>query len=59
MVKPLHFAEKGRRFFWDFRILKNFRDFVHSLPNYTLLFHSLFKVEFNIDHFVLGEHRER
>ncbi len=26
---------------------------------YTLLFHSLFKVEFNIDHFVLGEHRER
>ncbi len=26
---------------------------------YTLLFHSLFKVEFNIDHFVLREHRER
>ncbi len=26
---------------------------------YTLLFHSLFKVEFDIDHFVLGEHRER
>ncbi len=26
---------------------------------YTLLFHSLFKVKFNIDHFVLGEHRER
>ncbi len=25
----------------------------------TLLFHSLFKVEFGIDHFVLGEHRER
>ncbi len=26
---------------------------------YTLLFHSLFKVKFDIDHFVLGEHRER
>ncbi len=26
---------------------------------YTLLFHSLFKVEFDIDHFVLGEHWER
>ncbi len=26
---------------------------------YKLLFHSLFKVEFHIDHFVLGEHRER
>ncbi len=26
---------------------------------YKLLFHSLFKVEFDIDHFVLGEHRER
>ncbi len=26
---------------------------------YTLLFYSLFKVEFDIDHFVLGEHRER
>ncbi len=26
---------------------------------YMLLFHSLFKVEFDIDHFVLGEHRER
>ncbi len=26
---------------------------------YTLLFHSLFKVEFDMDHFVLGEHRER
>ncbi len=26
---------------------------------YTLLFHSLFKVKFNIDNFVLGEHRER
>ncbi len=26
---------------------------------YMLLFHSLFKVEFGIDHFVLGEHRER
>ncbi len=25
---------------------------------YTILFHSLFKVEFNIDHFVLGGHRE-
>ncbi len=25
---------------------------------YMLLFHSLFKVEFDIDHFVLGEHRE-
>ncbi len=23
---------------------------------YTLLFHSLFKVKFNIDYFVLGEH---
>ncbi len=28
------------------------------LPYYTLLFHSLFKVEFYIDHFVLGEHWE-
>ncbi len=26
---------------------------------YTLLLHSLFKVKFNIDYFVLGEHRER
>ncbi len=26
---------------------------------YMLLFHSLFKVEFDIDHFVLGEHWER
>ncbi len=26
---------------------------------YMLLFHSLFKVEFDVDHFVLGEHRER
>ncbi len=26
---------------------------------YKLLFHSLFKVEFDIDHFVLGEHWER
>ncbi len=26
---------------------------------YTLLFHSLFKVEFDMDHFALGEHRER
>ncbi len=26
---------------------------------YKLLFHSLFKVEFDIDHYVLGEHRER
>ncbi len=26
---------------------------------YMLLFHSLFKVEFDINHFVLGEHRER
>ncbi len=26
---------------------------------YTLLFHSLFKVEFGIDHFVLGEYQER
>ncbi len=26
---------------------------------YTLLFHSLFKVEFDMEHFVLGEHRER
>ncbi len=26
---------------------------------YTLLFHSLFKVEFNMDHFALGEHWER
>ncbi len=25
---------------------------------YTLLFHLFFKVEFDIDHFVLGEHRE-
>ncbi len=30
-----------------------------ALTFYTLLFHSLFKAEFNIDHFVLGEHRER
>ncbi len=30
--------------------------FVHF---YMLLFHSLFKVEFDIDHFVLGKHRER
>ncbi len=29
------------------------------LPFYTLLFHSLFEVEFDINHFVLGEHRER
>ncbi len=28
-------------------------------PFYKLLFHSLFKVEFDIDQFVLGEHRER
>ncbi len=33
-----------------------FRVFV---PFCTLLFHSMFKVEFYIDHFVLGEHRER
>ncbi len=33
--------------------LKKFRTF------YTLLFHSLFKVKFNIGHFVLGEHWER
>ncbi len=26
---------------------------------YMLLFHSLFKVKFDIDHFVLGEHLER
>ncbi len=40
---------------------------IHHLPSrtnfllsfYSLLFHSLFKVEFGIDHFVLGEHRER
>ncbi len=36
-----------------YKILLNFSHF------YTLLFHSLFKVEFDIDHFVLGEHRER
>ncbi len=29
------------------------------LAFYKLLFHSLFKVEFDIDHYVLGEHRER
>ncbi len=28
-------------------------------PFCTLLFHSLFKAEFGIDHLVLGEHRER
>ncbi len=32
---------------------------VHLGYFYTLLFHSLFKVEFDIDHFVLGEHWER
>ncbi len=30
-----------------------------NISFYKLLFHSLFKVEFDIDHFVLGEHRER
>ncbi len=31
----------------------------HGIDIYKLLFHSLFKVEFDIDHFVLGEHQER
>ncbi len=34
----------------------NWRDFVDF---YTLLFHLLFKVEFDINYFVLGEHWER
>ncbi len=33
--------------------------FVLSTFYFTFLFHSLFKVEFDIDHFVLGGHRER
>ncbi len=35
------------------------RWYLYRFPFYKLLFHSLFKVEFDIDHFVLGEHRER
>ncbi len=31
----------------------------NALSFYMLLFHSLFKVKFNIDHFALGEHRKR
>ncbi len=49
------FQENFSQFLREFhstlkRILLNF---------YKLLFHSLFKVEFDIDQFVLGEHRER
>ncbi len=33
-------------------------NFIYLFYFYTLLFHALFKVKFNIDHFVLGEHWE-
>ncbi len=40
-------------------VLRNHKKKIKTGYFYTLLFHSLFKVEFYIDHFVLGEHLER
>ncbi len=60
------------RILWDFQYvffghqstplstIRPFPLFTHCLHFfYMLLFHSLFKVEFDIDHFAMGEHRER
>ncbi len=52
---------------FDTILLEHGSNFSYSLPKilrefshfYTLLFHSLFKVEFDMDYFALGEHRER
>ncbi len=40
-------------------VFPEFREDAPWVSFYTLLFHSLFKVEFDMDHFALGEHRER
>ncbi len=42
------------------KFYRNYRETLLEVLNcYKLLFHSLFKVEFDIDHFVLGEQRDR
>ncbi len=43
----------------DFHIFGLLKKDLAGLHFYTLLFHSLFKVKFDINHFVLGENWER
>ncbi len=64
MDKYKHRGHKGKLLFWFASFcseseFSNASTCSQKCSFYTLLFHSLFKVKFYSDHFVLGENRER